>query len=151
MNKQIEVCAARLSGDDRDRFVALQEEASRLLLEAAALRREAWALYRERAARDDRSEALPRRQVPSTPVPLSVRVVEALGDGAQSGRALRKALGCKTDLLGEALRWLESRGSVVREGGRQGVWRLTDSLAGRVWGVAIPDSHAYVRESGITS
>jgi hypothetical protein len=51
--RQIDSCAARLSGANRDEFLrmmaaaeALWAQAAPLITEAAALRREAWQLYR---------------------------------------------------------------------------------------------------------
>ena len=44
--EQLDACARRMPSSDAIRFRALQEEASKLMLRAWELRREAWALYR---------------------------------------------------------------------------------------------------------
>ena len=55
--RQIEVCAARLPPDERRRFITMMAGARALNLQAAELRREAWALYRAATGRPKRDAA----------------------------------------------------------------------------------------------
>ena len=45
--RQVDACAARLDPGDAARFRALIEASNAIFMQALALRRQAWALYRE--------------------------------------------------------------------------------------------------------